>query len=161
MWWKHYCYLYLYKHLCSFVSTCQATFTVVASPPVILTCPTNTTVASCQSQTAVNAAFTAWLATGTASGGCNRVLTNNNSGAPDACGGSTTVTFTYTSSWSFTFDHHLSGYLHGFGHLNPNPNIHKLQQYRKVLVAIPPVYLLVQVYQVADLEGAVTASNSY
>ena len=92
---------FTYTSTCApLVTTCQATFTVVASPPVILTCPTNTTVASCQSQTAVNAAFTAWLATGTASGGCNGVLTNNNSGAPDACGGSTTVTFTYTSSCS-------------------------------------------------------------
>nr|MCU0345988.1 T9SS type A sorting domain-containing protein [Saprospiraceae bacterium] len=34
----------------------------------------------------------------TASGGCNGVLTNNNTGAPSACGGSTTVTFTYTSA---------------------------------------------------------------
>src|SRR6266513_2705113 len=32
------------------------------------------------------------------SGGCNGSRSNNNTGAPNACGGSTTVTFTYTSS---------------------------------------------------------------
>ncbi|MBK8567598.1 MAG: hypothetical protein IPN76_30850 [Saprospiraceae bacterium] len=79
-------------------TSCQSTFTVTAPPPVVLTCPTNTTVAACQTQAAVNAAFNTWLATATASGGCNGVLTNNNTGAPAACGGSTTVTFTYTSS---------------------------------------------------------------
>jgi len=79
-------------------TTCQATFTVAAAPPVVLTCPINTTVAACQTQAAVNAQFAAWLATASASGGCNGVLTNNNTGAPSACGGSTTVTFTYTST---------------------------------------------------------------
>jgi HYR domain/Secretion system C-terminal sorting domain len=79
-------------------TTCTATFTVTAAPPVVLTCPVNTTTAACQTQVAVNTAFATWLATATASGGCNVVLTNNNTGAPSACGGSTTVTFTYTSS---------------------------------------------------------------
>ncbi|MBK8565493.1 MAG: DUF11 domain-containing protein, partial [Saprospiraceae bacterium] len=81
-----------------FTMTCQSTFTVTAAPPVVLTCPTNTTAAACQTQAAVNTAFATWLATATASGGCNGVLTNNNTGAPAACGGSTTVTFTYTSA---------------------------------------------------------------
>lgn len=79
-------------------TTCQATFTVAAAPTVVLNCPVSTTVASCQTQAAVNAAFNTWLGTATASGGCNGVLTNNNVGAPPAGGGSTTVTFTYTSS---------------------------------------------------------------
>jgi hypothetical protein len=79
-------------------NTCQATFTVAARPTVVLTCPTNTTAAACQTQAAVNTAFATWLASASASGGCNGVLTNNNTGAPSACGGSTTVTFTYTSS---------------------------------------------------------------
>lgn len=69
----------------------------VGAPPVVLTCPVNTTVASCQTQAQVNASFTAWLATASGTGGCNGVLTNNNTGAPPACGGSRTVTFTYTS----------------------------------------------------------------
>ncbi|MBK8054554.1 MAG: T9SS type A sorting domain-containing protein [Saprospiraceae bacterium] len=79
-------------------TTCQATFTVSSVPPVVLTCPTNTTTTACQTQAAVNAAFASWLATASASGGCNGVLMNNNTGAPSACGGSTTVTFTYTST---------------------------------------------------------------
>gem|GEM_PF-1181069 len=78
-------------------TTCQATFTVEAAPGVTLNCAANETVAACQTQAAVDAAFANWLAGVTASGGCNGVLTNNNMGAPDACGGSTTVTFTYTS----------------------------------------------------------------
>jgi hypothetical protein len=51
---------------------------------------------SCLTQAQVNTAFSAWLATASASGGCNGILTNNNTGAPLACGGATTVTFTYT-----------------------------------------------------------------
>jgi hypothetical protein len=66
---------------------------------VSLTCPVNTTTSACLSQAQVNTAFSAWLATASGSGGCNGVLTNNNTGAPTACvGGSKTVTFTYTSS---------------------------------------------------------------
>jgi hypothetical protein len=77
-------------------TTCQATFTVL--PPVSLTCPVNTTVAACQTQAAVNTQFAAWLATVSASGGCNGVITNDNTGAPSACGGATTVSITYTST---------------------------------------------------------------
>ncbi|WP_309612665.1 T9SS type A sorting domain-containing protein [Flavobacterium sp.] len=79
-------------------STCQATFTLPNSPTVSLTCPTNSSIAGGQTQAAVNAAYAAWLATATASGGCNGSLTNNSTGAPLACGDSKTVTFTYTSS---------------------------------------------------------------
>jgi subtilisin-like proprotein convertase family protein/regulation of enolase protein 1 (concanavalin A-like superfamily) len=79
-------------------TTCQATFIVASAPPVVLSCPTNTTSAACRTQAAVNTAFATWLASASASGGCNGVLTNNNTGAPSACGGSTTVTFTYTST---------------------------------------------------------------
>ncbi len=90
---------FTYTSTCApLTTTCQATFTVATPPTVALTCPTNTTAAACQTQTAVNAAFATWLASASASGGCNGVLTNNNTGAPSACGGSTTVTFTYTSS---------------------------------------------------------------
>lgn len=90
---------FTYTNTCApLITTCQATFAVSASPPVVLTCPTNTTAASCQTQAAVNTAFATWLATASGSGGCNGVLSNNNTGAPPACGGSTTVTFTYTST---------------------------------------------------------------
>jgi hypothetical protein len=81
-----------------FTTTCQATFTVPAPESVVLTCPVNTTTATCQTQAQINTAFAAWLATASASGGCSTSLTNNNTGAPSSCGGSTTVTFTYTSS---------------------------------------------------------------
>ncbi|QQS29974.1 MAG: hypothetical protein IPM47_03205 [Sphingobacteriales bacterium] len=71
---------------------------ITYSPAVNLVCPINNTVGSCQTQAAVDAAFANWLATASAGGGCDGVLTNNSSGAPSACGGSTTVTFTYTST---------------------------------------------------------------
>lgn len=65
--------------------------------PVVLTCPTNTTEPSGQTQLAINSSFATWLSTVSGSGGCNGALSNNNVGAPPANGGSTTVTFTYTS----------------------------------------------------------------
>ena len=64
--------------------------------PIALVCAEDQTEASCQTQTAIDAAFAAWLATASASG-CNGVLTNDNTGAPAACGGSKVVTFTFTS----------------------------------------------------------------
>ena len=66
--------------------------------PVVLTCPVNQTEAVGQTQAAINFAFATWLGTASGSGGCNGDLTNNNVGAPPATGGSTTVTFTYTST---------------------------------------------------------------
>src|SRR6185436_14623699 len=90
---------FTYTSSCApFTTTCAATFTVPAASAVTLTCPVNTTAATCQSQAQINTAFAAWLATASASGGCSSALTNNNTGAPSSCGGSTTVTFTYTSS---------------------------------------------------------------
>src|SRR4029434_6504858 len=84
---------------CEAPKTCSATFTVTAATSVTLTCASNTTIGACQTQTQVNNAFNAWLATATAGGGCDRgPVTNNNTGAPDKCGGSRTVTFTVTSS---------------------------------------------------------------
>ena len=83
---------------CESPKTCSATFTVTNAPAVVLTCAENTTISANQSQTDVDAAFAAWLATASASGGCNTSLSNDNTGAPDACGGSKTVTFTATSS---------------------------------------------------------------
>ncbi|MBK7246002.1 MAG: hypothetical protein IPH98_19540 [Saprospiraceae bacterium] len=77
--------------------TCSATFSVTAPPAVVLTCPVNTTVTSCQSQASIDSLFAVWLATASATGGCNASLSNNNSGAPPECGGSRVVTFTVTS----------------------------------------------------------------
>src|SRR5206468_10605593 len=48
-------------------------------------------------QAALDAAFQAWLATASVSGGCTPVLTNNATGAGTLCsGGAVTVTFTAT-----------------------------------------------------------------
>ena len=70
-----------------------STVTVNALPTV--TCPVNTTVNACQTQGQVDAAFTTWLGTAT---GSNGTLTNNNNGAPSACGGTKTVIFSVTSN---------------------------------------------------------------
>ena len=94
---------FTYTSSCApFTSTCQAIFTVPNSPTVALTCPSNTTTTACQTQEAVDAAYAAWLATATASGGCGGSLTNNSTGAPLACGGSKTVTFSYSNTCSET-----------------------------------------------------------
>ncbi|MBK7342087.1 MAG: hypothetical protein IPJ06_02570 [Saprospiraceae bacterium] len=73
----------------------EYTFTLKAD--VILTCANDTTVAACQDQATVDQAFADWLTTTTFTGGKNPVLTDNNTGAPDACGGNTMVTWTVTS----------------------------------------------------------------
>ncbi|MFZ1423323.1 MAG: hypothetical protein WAS55_05835, partial [Saprospiraceae bacterium] len=84
---------------CEANKTCSATFAVTAATPVVLTCPTNVTEAACQTQATINSKFTIWLASATKSGGCNAILSNNNTGAPNSCtGGTVTVTFTVTSS---------------------------------------------------------------
>ncbi|MBK6824632.1 MAG: hypothetical protein IPG87_17235 [Saprospiraceae bacterium] len=82
---------------CEGPKTCSATFTVTAAPIVVLTCPTNQTEAACQTQAAIDAKFNTWLGTAMFTGGCNGVLTNDNTGAPMACGGVKMVTFTVTS----------------------------------------------------------------
>ncbi len=67
-----------------------------------LTCPSSTTEFSCQTQATINSKFSSWLNSASVTGGCNPGLSNNNSGAPSACGGSTTVKFTATSSCDST-----------------------------------------------------------
>jgi len=49
-------------------STCSAIFTVNSSP-VILTCPAPRIEAPCQTQSAINTKFAAWIATASGSGG--------------------------------------------------------------------------------------------
>jgi len=83
---------------CESSATCSSTFTVNNAPAVTLTCPTNVTEAACQTQSDINNKFNAWLNTATFGGGCNAVLSNNNTGAPSFCGGATTVVFTVNSS---------------------------------------------------------------
>ena len=85
---------------CDPTVTCSAKFTVTNSPVVVLTCPSHDFETSCQTQALIDTKFAAWLATATFTGGCNAAISNNNSGAPSACGGTTTVTFIVTSSCS-------------------------------------------------------------
>src|SRR6185436_11151653 len=56
--------------------------------------------AACQTQDAINTAFTSWLNSVQSGGGCGRVVTTNPATpvAPSACGGSITVTWTATSN---------------------------------------------------------------
>ncbi len=75
-----------------------ATFVVTDAPAVVLTAPDNETVDACMTQQEVNAAFNSWLDEVTYSGGCNLEVNNNAQGAPNACGGSVTVTWTATSN---------------------------------------------------------------
>ncbi|MCF6130749.1 T9SS type A sorting domain-containing protein [Flavobacterium wongokense] len=77
-------------------STITRTFTIGAAPAVVFNCGTDVTVPSCSTQAQVNAAWTAFLASTTASGGCNGVLTRTPAQAPSICGGSASVTWTYT-----------------------------------------------------------------
>ncbi len=65
-----------------------------------LTCAGDATQPSCRSQADIDAAFAAWLATSTFSGGCDAAMTTDppSPAAPDACGGSKAVTFTVTSA---------------------------------------------------------------
>ncbi len=73
------------------------TYTWKEAAPIILSCPANETIAACQSQDVVDAAFDLWLAGATVSGGCNALLSKDAVSAPSAIGGSVTVTFTAAS----------------------------------------------------------------
>jgi len=84
---------------CSRTSTQSRTITVVSPAPVSLTCPPPATEVECQTQTAVDMAFTNWLTSVMISGGCNIVKSTMPAMpvAPPATGGSVTVTWTVTS----------------------------------------------------------------
>jgi len=70
---------------------------------VTLTCPSNQSELPCQTQSAINAKFAAWLATASAGGGCTGSFTNNAGSAPSVTtSGTATVIFTYTSTCSGT-----------------------------------------------------------
>ncbi len=65
-----------------------------------LNCPVAATELPCQTQSAIDTKYAAWLATSGGGGSCNGVLTNNApANAPSVgAGGTVTVTFTYTSN---------------------------------------------------------------
>jgi large repetitive protein len=52
------------------------------------------TITTCKSQVEIDTLFNQWLRSVTITGGCNAVVTNNNTGAPSECSGSKTVTWT-------------------------------------------------------------------
>ncbi|UPT69692.1 MAG: T9SS type A sorting domain-containing protein [Flavobacterium sp. JAD_PAG50586_2] len=78
--------------------TCTRTFTVTPTTPVVFNCGNNVTVPACSSQTQVNTAWNAFLASTTASGGCNGVFSRTSATTPSSCGGSVDVTWTYTTT---------------------------------------------------------------
>jgi len=67
------------------------------APPVVLTCPDDLTVDPCLTPGQINGLFSGWLAEVQWGGGCNASISDDNTGAPPKCGGSTTVTWTVTS----------------------------------------------------------------
>jgi hypothetical protein len=76
-------------------------FPMEVQPPsgdVQLVCPGNVTVSTGLTQEQINTAFADWLDDVTAKDGCNVTITNNNTGAPPACGGTVSVTFTATNT---------------------------------------------------------------
>jgi hypothetical protein len=70
--------------------------------PVEIICPKKITETVCQTQTVIDAKFASWLATATFTGGCSAAISNNSTGAPNACGGTATVIFTVTSTCDST-----------------------------------------------------------
>ena len=78
--------------------TCTKRFTILAAPAVVMNCGNNVTLPACSTQAQVNAAWNSFLASTTATGGCNGVLTRSTSTAPSSCGGYKDVTWTYTVS---------------------------------------------------------------
>jgi hypothetical protein len=82
-----------------FCKGCVSNVTITQPPsnPIVLTCPQDVTILSCEkSQEEVNASFAAWLLSFKISGGINPVITRtpDNPLAPLACGGTATVTWT-------------------------------------------------------------------
>ena len=72
-------------------------YTFIIKAEVNLTCANDTTAAACQDQATIDQAFADWLTTASFTGGKNPVLSHDNPPAPDACGGTTVVTWTVTS----------------------------------------------------------------
>ena len=80
------------------LSSCSRTFTVGTPTPVTLTCPQNVNlVGGLLTQAEVELAYDDWLTSVTYGGGCNPSISNNSLGAPNRCGGVSTVTYTVTS----------------------------------------------------------------
>ncbi|MCB9300917.1 MAG: DUF11 domain-containing protein [Lewinellaceae bacterium] len=88
---------YTASNSCGQSASCSATFTVAPATPLSVSCPQNASQGNCLTQAQVNAAFNAWKAQFSVSGGCNPQSTNlAQISAPSACGGSVTINFTAT-----------------------------------------------------------------
>src|SRR4029078_43473 len=87
---------------CEATRTCSSSFSVTAAPAVQFNCPAPSSFQAGQTQAQVDAAFQAWLTGFTSSGGCDRVPSTGSPVAPAACGGTTNVTYTVTSSCEVT-----------------------------------------------------------
>jgi len=80
--------------------TCTKRFTVASAPAATLNCGNNVIVPACSTQTQVTAAWHAFLASTTVSGGCSTGTLTNNAPtvAPSTCGGYVDVTWTYRTN---------------------------------------------------------------
>ena len=77
--------------------TCSKTFTVTPAPDLTISCPADVTESSCQSQAAIDLAFSTWKSGFIFGGGCNATATDlSMTAAPAACGGAVTITYTAT-----------------------------------------------------------------
>ena len=76
-------------------SSCTATFSVEPAPLIQANCPAPVVIDDCSSQAEINAAFAAWKAQFSVSGGCDAMGSNlDNFIAPDVCdGGVVTIDF--------------------------------------------------------------------
>jgi gliding motility-associated-like protein len=79
-------------------ATYSASFVITPAAAVTLNVPADMTSDVYMTQAEVDAIFVDWLSRVSYSGGCNAVLTNNSTGAPDKCGGSSVVAWTVKSS---------------------------------------------------------------
>ncbi|MBK7233691.1 MAG: hypothetical protein IPH93_15875 [Saprospiraceae bacterium] len=77
--------------------TCTANFIVEDPDPVMLSCPSDRTEVACQDQATIDQEFNDWLGEAMFTGGCNAMITNSGGMPPDACGGTTNVTWTVSS----------------------------------------------------------------
>ncbi len=86
--------------LCETISTISANFNLTAAPAITISCPADATEPACQSQAAIDAAFSNWLSQFTGGGGCNATgsFSPMSPTAPSNCGGVTVVTWTVDDS---------------------------------------------------------------
>ena len=85
------------------------TFTVLSATTVSVTEAGKVEENSCQTQSAIDAAFTSWLGSFSISGGCNPAFTISpvTPVAPDSCGGMTIVTWTVTDDHCYDPSTHI------------------------------------------------------